>query len=414
MDKFSFFLLLNPLFFSSFLPFKNLFSSFHFSDGISVKNNKKTVEDRRPLEAMPSMNDLSEPHIPLVSEPANDVHSDYDGKASNSSSGSNLNQLRDTLEENCFTKQTLSSSSVEDDNQKCKMMTGITWPVFIQLFIFLSAFVTGDTRQKSLPLREQFFLTLIKLRHNTSFDFLAHLRGIPKTTCIDIFWKWLDLMHAKLNFMVKWQDRENIFQTIPPVFKKHFPRLTSIIDCFEIFIDYPKKFLPRSQCYSQYKKHCTIKVFISCNPLGAVNFLSKCWGGRASDVKIVRESGFIDSKYHMPGDQILADRGFTLDEDFATICSAQLLTPAFTKGKKQLCAADVEASRKLSSVRNHIERVIGLMKNRYTILKGTMPIRCVQRFKDEALGSHLASCDKIVIVCAALTNMGESIVFKDQ
>jgi len=67
--------------------------------------------------------------------------------------------------------------------------------------------------------------------------------------------------------------------------------------------------------------------------MGAVTFLSPAWGRRACDIKIVRESGFINSRYHLPGDQILADRGFTLHDDFATICSAELITPTFTKGK---------------------------------------------------------------------------------
>ena len=32
-------------------------------------------------------------------------------------------------------------------------------------------------------------------------------------------------------------------------------------------------------------------------------------------MKIVRDSGFISPHYHMPGDQILADRGFMLNDD---------------------------------------------------------------------------------------------------
>lgn len=216
--------------------------------------------------------------------------------------------------------------------------------------------------------------------------------------------------------MVLWlsgQTEKKLFDIIPPVFKQKFPRLTCIVDCFEIFIKAPKALLARAQCYSNYKKHCTVKFFIGCTPLRAVSFLSKAWGVRASDVQIVRESGFIDSKYHMPGDQILADRGFTLAEEFASQCSCEFLTPAFTKGKKQLSARDVEISRKISSVRIHVERVIGLMKYRYCILKGTMPIRCVQSLKDETHGSAVASCDKIIKVCAALTNMGEGIVYQE-
>ena len=306
----------------------------------------------------------------------------------------------------------LSSSAVEGNNEQCKMLTGVSWDVFIKLFLFLSSVIGSTSSNQSLPLREQLFVTLVKLRHNLSFEFLAQVKGIPKTTLIDYFWKWIDLLYAKVSFMVHWPDRENIFKTIPSVFKEKFPRLTSIVDCFEIFIEAPRNLLARAQCYSNYKKHCTVKLFISCTPLGSINFLSKAWGGRASDVQIVRDSGFINSQYHHPGDQILADRGFTLQDDFAAKCSAELLIPSFTKGKKQLSAHEVETSRKISSVRIHIERVIGLMKNRFTILKGTMPVRCVQSLKDETLETTLSSCDKIVTVCAALTNMGPSIIFK--
>lgn len=185
-------------------------------------------------------------------------------------------------------------------------------------------------------------------------------------------------MYSKLGFLIKWADRETIFKIVPPVFQQKFPRLTSIIDCFEVFVESPKNLLARAQCYSNYKKHTTIKFFIPCSPVGAINFLSKAWGGRASDVQIVRESGFISHKYHLPGHQILADRGFNLHDDFAARCSAELITPSFTKGKKQLSAKEVELSRSVSSVRIHIERVIGLMKNRYSILKGTLPVRCIQ------------------------------------
>ena len=313
--------------------------------------------------------------------------------------------------EKLLQQRSMSSDSVRDNDDKCQMMTGIKWVVFLKLFSFLSNFIKpNSTTKDSLALQEQLFLTLVRLRHNLSFDFLAFVVGIPRSTAIDYFWKWIDVLHDRAGFLVKWQDRENIFGIIPPLFKEKFPRLTCIIDCFEIFVESPKNLLARAQCYSSYKKHCTVKFFIACNPHGMVTFLSKAWGGRASDVQIVRDSGFIDSNYHMPYDQILADRGFTLHEEFATKCGAELLTPSFTKGKKQLSAREVEISRKISSVRIHVERVIGLVKNRYTILKGTMPVRSVQSITDESLNITLSSCDRIVNVCAALTNMNDGIV----
>ena len=161
-------------------------------------------------------------------------------------------------------------------------------------------------------------------------------------------------------------------KTLPNVFRQYFPRLTHIIDCTEIFIDRPKNLKARAQVYPHYKKHSTSKFFIACTPLRAVSFVSKAWGGRVSDVELVKNSGFISCQYHHPGDQILADRGFTLVDEFAAGCGVELITPSFCRGKKQLTAKEVEMSRQISSIRIRIERIIGLIKNRYRILDGTL------------------------------------------
>ena len=128
----------------------------------------------------------------------------------------------------------------------------------------------------------------------------------------------------------------------------------------------------------------------------------------------MRYSQFTILKYHWPGDQTLADRRFTLSEDFALNSGTELLIPAFTRSKKQLSAAEGERTRKIASVHIHIERVIGLLKYRYTILKGILPLRTVKGIADEANSNPFSSCDKIVTVCAALVNLGESIVYKNR
>ena len=112
-------------------------------------------------------------------------------------------------------------------------------------------------------------------------------------------------------------------------------------------------------------------------------FFSKCWGGQASDIQIVRESGFTTTCFHMPGDQILADRKFTFQKDFALNSRSELIISAFTRGRKQLSACEIESTRKVASIRIHIERVTGLIKNRYIILKGIIPNHVVKCVKDE-------------------------------
>ena len=300
---------------------------------------------------------------------------------------------------------------VENDDKKCLLYTGLSWTMFMHIFTFLVQFVNVKGRKECLPLKDQLFVTLIKLRINPPFDYLACEFDVGKTTVIDIFRRWINLIYFKLSFLIKWPDVDAVRACLPPVFKSKFPRLNCIIDCFEIFINAPNGLKARAHCYSNYKKHTTVKFFIACTPLGSISFISKAWGGRATDIEIVRDSGFISSSFHLPGDQILADRGFLLHDDFATVCLAELLTPSFTKNKKQLSASDIETSRSISSVRIHVERIIGLMKNKFDILKGPLSIKVIKSVKDEASQCDISSVDKIVHDCAALTNLGAGIVY---
>lgn len=321
-----------------------------------------------------------------------------------------LQEERDAAQEELL-RCKFCASIIKDDDKRSQFYTGLSYEVFLKTYEFLSVHVKGKTKD-SLPFLEQFFLTLVKLRLDLPFEFLAHLTDCGEQTVRDYFWKWVDLMYAKLKFLIKQPDREATFRTLPPEIKAKFPKLTSIIDCFEIFIDMPGEFVARQQTYSNYKHHTTVKVLIACSPLGAITFISLAWGGRVSDIELVRKSGFICPRRFQPGDQILADRGFPLQDDFAVHCSAELIVPAFTKGKSQLSPEDVETSREKSSVRIHVERVIGTLKRRFTILKGNLPIHMVKTMKDEADEASLASIDRLLTVCAALVNLGGSIVFK--
>ena len=157
-----------------------------------------------------------------------------------------------------------------------------------------------------------------------------------------------------------------------------------------------------------------MKYLISCSPIGAVAFLSPGYGDRAIDIKTVRESGFISSKYHYPGDQLLADRGFTLEEDFAVNCSSELFIPAFTKGQKQLTAKEVETTRQIATVRIHVERIIGKIKNRFRILDGPLPITFIKPLIDECGEDLVPAIDKLVTVCAPLVNLSTGIVYSEK
>ena len=76
------------------------------------------------------------------------------------------------------------------------------------------------------------------------------------------------------------------------------------------------------------------------------------------------------------------DHGFTIADDLA-IHSAKLEIPAFTHGKQQLSQRDVELSKQLSRVRIHVERMIGLLKNEYLILKGPIAVCLLKHKRDQ-------------------------------
>lgn len=94
-------------------------------------------------------------------------------------------------------------------------------------------------------------------------------------------------------------------------------------------------------------------------------------GGRKSIKFLTENCGFQDKL--IPGDVVMADRGFTI-HDSVLFQQSQLVIPAFTKGKKQIEPTDVERMRGIANVRIHMEIVIGLLRRKYKILGGSLPI----------------------------------------
>ena len=128
------------------------------------------------------------------------------------------------------------------------------------------------------------------------------------------------------------------------VFHANFPTLVGIIDCTEIFIERPFGLKARAVTYSNYKKHNAVKYLIGITPTGSISFLSQGWGGRVTDDHLTRSSGFFTKL--IPGDVVMADRGFRVEEYFA-MQQCRLMVPDFTRGKKQLTAAEIESSRSM-------------------------------------------------------------------
>uniref|UniRef100_A0A671NQ74 DDE Tnp4 domain-containing protein n=2 Tax=Sinocyclocheilus anshuiensis TaxID=1608454 RepID=A0A671NQ74_9TELE len=295
----------------------------------------------------------------------------------------------------------LNEEAFKGNDDMVQELTGLpSYAKLMVVFTFLSGFLKCSPRLSPF---HSLVLTLMRMRRNLPLYFFVYFFHMSKTSVFRIFNSTLDVMYVRLSPLIYWPSKQQIQVSLPMCFRDNFNNCTSIIDCFEIFIEKPKSLSARAQTYSQYKHHNTVKYLISITPQGVISFVSKGWGGRTSDKHITENCGYLEKL--SPGDVILADRGFSVKDTVGLYC-AQLKIPAFTKGKQQLHPLELEATRGLAAVRIHVERVIGLVRNKYTVLQTTMPLSLCQG----ATKGQPTSLDKMVTVCCALCNICPSVV----
>ena len=135
------------------------------------------------------------------------------------------------------------------------------------------------------------------------------------------------------------------------------------------------------------------------------NFYIKRMGGRTSDKHITEHSGFLKHLQH--GDVILADRGFNVAECLGSV-GASLHIPSFTRGKSQLSPSEIEKTRSIANVCIHVERVIGAVRQRFSILSAT-GVLPKELFQQKGEGD-VVILDAVVTVCCGLNNLCEGIV----
>jgi hypothetical protein len=129
------------------------------------------------------------------------------------------------------------------------------------------------------------------------------------------------------------------------------------------------------------------------SPICHINFVSNLYSGSVSDKEIVNKSGFLQEL--QPGDKIMADKGFNI-QDLLALHDTHLIAPPIMR-KGNISAKASTATRRVATARVHIERMIRLLKL-FTILKGVIPL---------TLKPYI---DAIVKVCAILVNLQPSVI----
>ena len=211
---------------------------------------------------------------------------------------------------------------------------------------------------------------------------------------------WIYFLYHHLKELNWSPSVEQVLGTLPHSFQERFPTTYAIIDGSEIFLQMPSDLHMQSSTWSQYKQHNTAKFLVACTPNGAISFISPVFVGSISDVELTRHSGFLTTLEDKPGVSIMADRGFTI-KDMLKQLKIELNLPPFMEGRKQLPVEEVQEGRNIASLRIHVERAIGRLKN-FGILSGTIPLSL----------SRLTN--QIVHVCAFLCNFQPALVPSSQ
>ena len=233
---------------------------------------------------------------------------------------------------------------------------------------------------------EEFLMLCMKLRLNLLHETLADLFGVSTSTVSRILNTWVNFCYDHSLSLVSWPSLEKIIQCLPPHFRD-YPNCSIIVDCTEVFIEKPSSLTAQWQTWSEYKHHNTVKILIGVTPNGMVNFVSRLWGGRASDRHITQHDNFLPKL--QPNTTIMADKGFTIEDLLPT--SVGLNMPPRIPGQRQMTDTEVFQTTGIATPRIVCEMKMEQAKN-YRIISCVMPL-------SEA---HLAG--QMIFLCFAWTN----------
>jgi len=239
--------------------------------------------------------------------------------------------------------------------------------------------VAPSVNRKSLTLDKfhESIIVLMKLWLNVPFQDLAYSFSISTSvSTASRISSWIRVMDARLSPLMYWPERHQLWHKY--LFGN---KVTVILDCFEVFIEKPSILLARAQTFSSYKHRNTIDIRIGITPQGTICYVSKAWGGRTSDKHLTENCGFTVSE---------------------SVGPKQVKTVGPYR-----CCGDL---RGIANVRIHVERVIGLLCRKYTILEGILPTDFLSSNHCGTLDYQVLLIDRILWVCSALVNLCPPLV----
>jgi len=257
---------------------------------------------------------------------------------------------------------------------------------------------SGPTAMSSL---DKFFLTLFILRTGNNLNVAKSLFGIKSTTTVtSYFVTWLHALSITLMKQCPFPNQEDTQAATPESWLRTFGnrRCRIIIDSTNIPIPTAHDPDVQGSTYSKYYAGNVAKILLGITTSGVITFVSLPYPGRISDVDLAKI--LLDLELIDPGDDICADRGFTIHHLTYALGIGMLMPPKMQRGVQFFSQEQAEETSKIANKRIHIERAMKRIKA-FKYLTKVIP------FDQFDILSH------IVFVIAFLSNLQPPIIDSD-
>ncbi|KAF2892070.1 hypothetical protein ILUMI_14103, partial [Ignelater luminosus] len=282
-----------------------------------------------------------------------------------------------------------------DSDYKCRILTGV---INLAVFQVLVATIAKVEIKKTTLNSTQKVSMLMKLKLDLSFSGLAVFFNISSNTARSYFYCTVQQASVILKPLIKFPSKEEILSNMPICFND-FRSTRVILDCTEISIEESKCLRCRIRSYSNYKGTHTVKYLIGIASSGLITFLSKGYGGRASDKAIFNAEHLIDQLD--PGDAIMVNKGILIEKECMEKFVKLIYPPFLKRNAKQFSKEDPQKTASIARARVHVKRAIQRLKI-FKICQGKL------------LWTLLPYMDDIMIIIAGLTNLGPPILAQDK
>ena len=256
-----------------------------------------------------------------------------------------------TISETQLSNEEIVERRVKDLEEQLEMLQGENQS--LESEIKAPTFTVERFKNNNEHFKEElFFLVLVRLRGGYRIEDMSIRFNMSPSNISRILITWYDFLHTQLRSLAIWATRQTVDETMPKCFQTIYPKTRVILDWTDIFIEVPSSYRSQSVTFSSYKHHNTVKGLVGIDPSGAVTFVSDLFTGRCLDKQIIRASGILDLLEK--DDDVMADRGFEIEELLPE--GVTLNIPPFLNDEPRLSLQDEWKTRKIASVRIHVER----------------------------------------------------------